>query len=358
MQLGQEDLEYFIAFVLLDEASRLPCGKRQTQPMSGFWMNRQGKLGIRRSDGRLRRAACIEALTTIGKERVEKAAARVAKTLGGLQTAKHIAVIRVDYYETRRTAPDALRLFIPSFVSWRDWVLTADDQTLQFALDRYASAFGRRRRKSLAKLFTAIRNDSIQLDRNRAWILGPAMHLRNQLESREWNLPSELNQKAGKLVELAHLHARAGDVPEATRLLEQALELWRNHGISEPSAIADAIASLQAEIACISIRRQSRGCVLFHRSKREHVEGILHTAFRNDPVDPALPNLRGMRLFERPLDTLGSWGDDVWLEVQVSLQESDLARFEISNPEETHREWCVPAELLNRVAVAVSRSQL
>jgi len=43
MQLGSGDLPHFVPFVLLDLASRIPSGKRQTMPMQGFWMSRSGK---------------------------------------------------------------------------------------------------------------------------------------------------------------------------------------------------------------------------------------------------------------------------------------------------------------------------
>jgi len=36
MELDQNDLKYFVPFVLLDEARRDPSGKRQMQRMKGF----------------------------------------------------------------------------------------------------------------------------------------------------------------------------------------------------------------------------------------------------------------------------------------------------------------------------------
>jgi hypothetical protein len=80
--LNQDDPAYFVEFVLLDEACRVPAGKRQTKAMSGFWLSRPGKVGRRLSDRRLRWGACIEALRRIGGMPVDKAAAYVADALG------------------------------------------------------------------------------------------------------------------------------------------------------------------------------------------------------------------------------------------------------------------------------------
>jgi hypothetical protein len=83
VELNQDDLTYFVAFVLLDEARRTPSGKRQTKPMKGFWMSRQGKWrAMRESDRRIRWCVCIEALRNVRQMSVEKAAAEVAEMLG------------------------------------------------------------------------------------------------------------------------------------------------------------------------------------------------------------------------------------------------------------------------------------
>src|SRR6516164_6222360 len=101
MDLDRYDLPYLLPYVLLDETGRTPSGKRQLQPMRGFWMSRFGKLrAIRGSDRRLRWCACIEIILTIDPMPIEKAAALVAETQG-LSTAKEVATIRVAYYENR-----------------------------------------------------------------------------------------------------------------------------------------------------------------------------------------------------------------------------------------------------------------
>jgi len=101
MELHQDDLPYFLAYVLLDDAHRTPSGKRQIKPMKGFWMSRQGKWSaIRESDRRIRWCVGIEARKSVGKMSVEKAAAEVAR-VQGRSTASEVAVIRVAYYQCR-----------------------------------------------------------------------------------------------------------------------------------------------------------------------------------------------------------------------------------------------------------------
>src|SRR5271169_1130705 len=101
MQLNQEDLPYYVKFVLLDEAWRHPSGKRQRERMTGFWMCGQLRAGMRESDRRLRRNACIEAVRQVQGTSVSKAAAAVCAYRVGKPTAAQVAVLRVGYYECR-----------------------------------------------------------------------------------------------------------------------------------------------------------------------------------------------------------------------------------------------------------------
>ena len=74
---------------------------------------------------------------------------------------------------------------------------------------------------------------------------------------------------------------------------------------------------------------------------------------------PDLLDIYGVWLSNRPLDSNEGAKGDVLLEVQMDLQETDLADFELIEDGKPYREWCLPAELVNRVAVvrAASESQ-
>ena len=256
MVLNKEDLPYFLAFVLQDEASRVPSGKRQTQPMRGFWMSRGGKVSMRKSDSRLRSSVCIEALRTIEQLSVEKAAAKVATELGR-RTAAEVAVIRVAYYECR-VSPHRLNSFVGQFLLWRDWVLGSDAETLQFLLKLYGKEFGKSARERLARLFDGIRSDAAQLARNRAWHLEAGQPQRDRIDSKHWDPESEWQQLATDLWLLARVHAGVGDIPEAKQLMERALGIWGTDGAVLPDIQAEAIAGLKEEIGRLAASAESK----------------------------------------------------------------------------------------------------
>jgi hypothetical protein len=116
---------------------------------------------------RERSYACIEALVKIGRYSKDKAAVEVADVLG-----KKREGIRVAYYEARRafkgrTLP--LSMWFMSFFSWRDWVLSSDDFTISFALQKYLERFSRSRARRLAALMIEMRRDQTQAARNAVW---------------------------------------------------------------------------------------------------------------------------------------------------------------------------------------------
>jgi hypothetical protein len=92
--------------------------------------------------------------------------------------------------------------------------------------------------------------------------------------------------------------------------------------------------------------------VLFHCTELQSAQAILKNGFVDGPVYPELLNICGVWLSDRPLDcNEGAWGS-VLLEVQMDLQETELADFELGEEGKTYREWCVPAALVNQAAVA------
>ena len=247
MELNPDDLKYFVAYVLLDEAHRTASGKRQIKPMNGFWMSRQGKLqAMRKSDRRIRWCVCIEALRSVGQMPVEKAAAEVAGVLGR-STASEVEVIRVAYYECKLRR-DQLNSFFRNFLHWRKWLLASDEETLRITLDHYGRGFGQDLRARLAALFDDVRSDPRQITRNRDWHLETGQGQRTRIDSNHWDQQTEWQKLATDLWILGRVHAGVNDFDEATDLMKRALELWSTYGGVLPGVQVQAIADLKVEI--------------------------------------------------------------------------------------------------------------
>ena len=246
MELTLDDLPYFVAFVLLDEARRLPSGKRQRQPMKGVWMAGQMKAGLRLSDRRFRQSVCIQALRAIGGKSVTEAAAYVA-AVAGKTTAAEVTVLRVGYYECR---PGLLswNLFRTQFLHWRAWVFASDEALLKRTLDDYGRRFDQRRVQSLADLTNRLRRDPVQRTRNRCFLLEPGEAARTRLESNHWDPESDWQMLATDVWTLARLHASIGEGDEARALLNRALTIWKTHGHELADVQAEAISALDREI--------------------------------------------------------------------------------------------------------------
>jgi hypothetical protein len=247
MELNQDDLPYFLAYVLLDDAHRTPSGKRQIKPMKGFWMSRQGKWSaIRESDRRIRWCVGIEALRSVGQMSVEKAAAEVARVLGR-STASEVAVIRVAYYECQ-VGRYQLNSFFQNFLQWRKWLLASDEETLRVILDLYGKEFREDWRSRMATLFDDVRSDSMQVRRNRDWQLEAGQEQRVRIESGHWDQRTEWQLLATDLWILGRIHAGVNDFDEARGLMERALGLWSIYGAVLPDVQVQAIADLKDEI--------------------------------------------------------------------------------------------------------------
>ena len=247
MELNQDDLPYFVDYVLLDEAHRRPSGKRQIKPMSGFWMSRQGNWSaIRESDRRMRWCVAIEALKNVGQMPVEKAAVEVAR-VQGRSTAREVAVIRVAYYECR-LGRYQLNSFFQNFLHWRKWLLASDEETLRVILNHYGKEFREVWRSRMARLFDEVRSDPIQARRNRELQLEAGQEQRYRIESKQWDEQTEWQQLATDLWILGQIHAGVSDFDEARRLLERALGLWSIYGAVLPHVQVQAIADLKEEI--------------------------------------------------------------------------------------------------------------
>ena len=207
IQPAKEDLYYFVRYLLWEACFRVRPAKRRRPPQfDSFWLARGGvtvtttatsggqppQLAkqtrktfdrlIRDSDLRERSFACIEALVKIGKYNVSKAAVEVADVLGYTQSVrvrlgegrsmKGLGGIRTDYYYIRRVFRDCIlpvSMWFMHFFSWRDWVLSSDDFTIWFALQKYQERFSRRLARRIAALMIEMRQDPIQAARNAVW---------------------------------------------------------------------------------------------------------------------------------------------------------------------------------------------
>src|ERR1035437_3536287 len=198
IQPAKEDLYYFVRYLLWEECVRVRPAKRRRPPQfNSFWLARGGwtitttaasgrqppqlakqtrntfdSLPIRDSDLQERSYVCIEALFKIGRYNKSKAAVKVAKVLGDV-LGKRREVIRTDYYAVRARALRGctlpLSMWFMNFFSWRDWVLSSDDFTIQFFAEKYLERFTRNRARRILALMIEMRQDPIQAARNAVW---------------------------------------------------------------------------------------------------------------------------------------------------------------------------------------------
>jgi|ERR1035441_2597435 hypothetical protein len=161
MNPWQEDLEYFIEWMLLGEASRTPSG-RGFQPFVGAWiLGGEGRV----SDLRLRRFVCISALAQIGKYSIDQAAAFVAGKASGSQA----NVIRVGYYEVKarkgRPIPGwegctrEVAVWFERYLFWRYWVVCSPEEDLRFSKAKYRERYSQPYARRLQALTDSIRRD-------------------------------------------------------------------------------------------------------------------------------------------------------------------------------------------------------
>ena len=208
IQPAKEDLYYFVRYLLWEACFRVRPAKRRRPPQfDSFWLARGGwtitttaasgsrppqlakqtrktfaSLPIRDSDLRERSYACIEALVKIGRYNTSKAAVEVAGVLGYTRSVrvrlgegrsmKGLGGIRTDYYYLQRVFRDCtlpVSMWFMDFFSWRDWVLSSDDFTIWFALQKYQERFSLNRARRLAALMIEMRQDPIQAARNAVW---------------------------------------------------------------------------------------------------------------------------------------------------------------------------------------------
>jgi len=247
MELNRDDLPYFLALVLLDETWRFPSGKRQKEPMDGFWMSGQLERDMRLSDRRLRQNVCIYAIRDVEGMSIEKAATHVGVFLGK-RTAAQVNVLRVAYYEA---PPDrrSYDFFFGQFLHLREWALRVNEETAEYFMEQSQRNFGAPRRSTLARWIKRLRNDPVQQARHLSWLKERAQSRRTRIESNHWDPERDWQSLAADYSVLGCLQALIGDISEARSLLQQALDIWKEHGHKLPHAQTNAIAGLEHELA-------------------------------------------------------------------------------------------------------------
>ena len=156
-------------------------------------------------------------------------------------------MIRVGYYEFRRSHKHSLLDWCGKFFEWRDRVLSAGERTLEQEVELYGRRFGNSRATRLAALFADVRGDPNQEAHSRAWCEERISAIKTRLESKQ---EVGFGFRASDLVELGHLRLKLGRKEDALPPLREALALWKMIGRCSPQR-TEAIARLQRLIARI-----------------------------------------------------------------------------------------------------------
>lgn len=93
-----------------------------------------------------------------------------------------------------------------------------------------------------------------------------------------------------------------------------------------------------------------RVVILYHSTEPRSAQLILQNGFVDGPAYSELLNIAGVWLSDRPLDGNEGAKGDVLLEVQMDLEDAELADFEVIEDGKPYREWCAPAALVNQNA--------
>ena len=105
--------------------------------------------------------------------------------------------------------------------------------------------------------------------------------------------------------------------------------------------------------------KQNARSMFYHRTTAKNARSILESGFRNS-VGYFLSNRTwtGVWLSSRPLDTANDGADDALLMVRLDIPEQQLARWEWTAEGRSHREWLIPAQLINGVMTVALVDQL
>jgi hypothetical protein len=197
----------------------------------------------------------MQALIEVAGMEVQEAACEVASVLGS-NTSKSVETIRLGYYNFRRMLEGEgaevfsgeFGLLLSGFFARRDWVLSSNQDTLDFAFERYRKKFGKIRADKLAELFKEMRKDPTQIKAHRAWLEEQVSGLRKRLEA---GSDAGLEFRVADLGECARLQCRLNRNAEALVLFRQAIFLCQAPGAVFPRQ-DKVIEAIQSEINRIS----------------------------------------------------------------------------------------------------------
>lgn len=87
----------------------------------------------------------------------------------------------------------------------------------------------------------------------------------------------------------------------------------------------------------------------FHRTRAKNAASILKTGFRDTTGTYTMPiTVTGVWVSNKILDESECAFNDVVLQIQVKVSKKDLDFYEIKEEGKPYREWCFPAQLLNK----------
>ena len=155
-----DECEFFVQYLLSDEANRSPARKtkHQTRTLGAMHMEFPARCGLRGSDRPRRMFVCITALTSMGIT-LKSACVRVAELLetelgksrrgrpSGSQRTEELmnkaGTVRSIFNSVgKRATPINFALYLGSFRSWRAWALASDEETLEFFTDKFEKERG------------------------------------------------------------------------------------------------------------------------------------------------------------------------------------------------------------------------
>ena len=94
--------------------------------------------------------------------------------------------------------------------------------------------------------------------------------------------------------------------------------------------------------------KQNKKLILYHRTSAENAHAIMENGFMNS-AEYFLTNRTstGVWLSSRPPETTDRFQGDSLLVIHLDMTEQELTRWEFTG-EGSHREWLIPANIVNR----------
>jgi hypothetical protein len=105
--------------------------------------------------------------------------------------------------------------------------------------------------------------------------------------------------------------------------------------------------------------KQNKKLICYHRTSAENAHSIMKNGFMNS-AEYFLTNRTwtGVWLSSRPPQTTDRFQGESLLVVHLDMTEQELARWEFTGEGRSHREWLIPAKIVNRRATVELVEQL